>query len=233
MKIRIRKGLNNILISLGVISLLGNSRKVMGQTFYQCMPCKAGYYSDGSGGGCKICPRGTYSAHSISEKCTTCPEGQYTDSEGSTSCKACPKGHYCTGGHKYECLEGYYQPNEGANTCGPCRDDNYYVQEIYRCGKDDDGSDEKVYLGVSDIIHKKYFNCNYSYCSECVSMYGYGSGKTCTEYKTVAHKVRCCKNYNKGCFAISGDTFYYNCDRVTGATYYTDKNGRYLGEGDG
>ena len=210
MKIRIRKGLNNILISLGVISLLGNSRKVMGQTFYQCMPCKAGYYSDGSGGGCKVCPRGTYSAHSISEKCTTCPEGQYTDSEGSTSCKACPKGSYCTGGHKYECNDGYYQDEEGKRECKRITDRAYMCYGY--------ANDHNCFYFYAQHCNKSYI-CNIDMCKKirggCPDA---DSSGYCAHDYHVDKWNR--KDYIDSVAVGRGGRFYINCSKVKNSLWW-------------
>ena len=90
-----------------IVSAIGlgfvKNEEVYAQTFYQCVPCRAGYYSDGSGGGCKPCPVGTYSNSPMAEKCIQCPNGYFTRTVGSLSCEICLDGYFCVEGIAYYC----------------------------------------------------------------------------------------------------------------------------------
>ncbi len=99
-----------------IVSVIGlgfvKNEEVYAQTFYQCMPCRAGYYSDGSGGGCTPCPLGTYSKIPMAEECISCPDGHFTRDVGSISCEMCPSGYFCVEGIAYFCPSSKYHLKE-------------------------------------------------------------------------------------------------------------------------
>lgn len=70
--------------------------------------CQAGYYI--SGGGCEMCPVGSYQPAKWQTPCISCPSGQSTASTGSTESTAC----------KYYCPAGQEQFPMGSSTCRPC-----------------------------------------------------------------------------------------------------------------
>ncbi|KAM3613491.1 uncharacterized protein V6R79_000394 [Siganus canaliculatus] len=51
--------------------------------------CSRGYRLSGDGGGCVVCPAGSFSSEGA---CLQCPQGTYQDQEGRDFCNKCPKG---------------------------------------------------------------------------------------------------------------------------------------------
>ena len=174
MKLRNKIGikLNKVILSsIGIIGLLGiNKKEALSQTFYQCMPCKAGEYSTGDGRGCQKCPQGSYSDHSQSTSCTRCKEGYYNEGTGNTKCDTpCPKGHYCTAGYKYECANGDYQDNIGQSSC-----------------KQIEGS-ITMWFGYGS----SYYKCNYHYYSCMIQHKCSHTGGGCDGWKNMPSNAYC------------------------------------------
>lgn len=89
---------------------------------YQCMPCKAGTYTDTEGQSeCKDCAPGSYNTEAGLSSCSACRSGTYS-LVGSSTCSNCPKGTFSTGnaGSCTTCSVGTYSPDTSANTCLPC-----------------------------------------------------------------------------------------------------------------
>jgi len=93
----------------------------------ECHSCTPGYYSPSAGGGCLVCPVGTFQSGYGAHSCQSCTLGTYQNGRGSTACKLCPAGtkglrNYATSYNDGcgSCPAGTFQRNRGQGYCDNC-----------------------------------------------------------------------------------------------------------------
>jgi len=93
----------------------------------ECHSCTPGYYSPWAGGGCLLCPVGTFQSGYGAHSCQSCTLGTYQNGRGSTACKLCPAGtkglrNYATSYNDGcgSCPAGTFQRNLGQGYCDNC-----------------------------------------------------------------------------------------------------------------
>lgn len=87
-----------------------------------CLPCAAGYSSNGTGGECQPCEVGRYASTTGHTECLDVPLGTMAQERGSDSYAECLPGQYRGEAETYceICLEGTYQNLSGQSACLSC-----------------------------------------------------------------------------------------------------------------
>lgn len=93
----------------------------------ECHSCSPGYYSPSAGGGCLVCPVGTFQSGYGAHSCQSCALGTYQNGQGLTACKLCPAGTKGLRSHATSyndgcgsCPAGTFQRNRGQGYCDNC-----------------------------------------------------------------------------------------------------------------
>jgi len=93
----------------------------------ECHSCTPGYYSPSAGGGCLVCPVGTFQSGYGAHSCQSCTLGTYQNGQGLSACKLCPAGTKGLRSHATSyndgcgsCPTGTFQRNRGQGYCDNC-----------------------------------------------------------------------------------------------------------------
>ena len=117
-----------------------------------CIPCKPGFYSEGSSIECLECIPGTYSNKEGMYKCLNCGPGTYNNEYKQTSCLNCPIGFFThLKGSTYcnECEENKYSLS-GFNKCISCEE---IIPHCNNCSK------EAICMNCNNKAVNGYNNC--------------------------------------------------------------------------
>jgi len=85
----------------------------------KCIPCKPGFYSEGSSIECLECIPGTYTNKEGMDKCLNCEPGTYNNEYKQTSCLNCPV--------------GYFTSLKGSTYCNECEENKYSLSGYSKC----------------------------------------------------------------------------------------------------
>jgi len=84
-----------------------------------CIPCKPGFYSEGSSLECLECTPGTYTNKEGMDKCLYCEPGTYNNEYKQTSCINCPI--------------GFFSLSKGSTYCSKCEENKYSLSGFNKC----------------------------------------------------------------------------------------------------